>query len=76
MLTKAFLERIRQKILDLMARVKSDMQDIQLWVDDSTNSRVYKIRYAKLKDIWHELIEKHKALSKMEDIIWEFLQKK
>ncbi|MCJ7783847.1 MAG: hypothetical protein MUP41_07920 [Desulfobacterales bacterium] len=57
-----------------MAKVKSDIQDIQLWVDDSPNSRVYRIRYAKLKDKWHELIQKHKALSKIEDIIYQSIK--
>jgi hypothetical protein len=46
---KALLKRIQGKILDLMVKVKSDIQDIQLWVDDSPKSRVYRIRYAKVK---------------------------
>jgi len=75
MLRKTLLKRIQGKILDLMAKVKSDIQDIQLWVDDSPNSRVYRIRYAKVKDRWHELIEKHKTLSKMEHVIWQYWKK-
>ena len=74
MLRKVFLERIREKILDLMAKVKSDIQDIQLWVDDSPNSRVYRIRYAKVRDSWHELIEKHKTLSKIEYVLWQSIK--
>lgn len=35
MLRKTLLKRVQRKILDLMAKVKSDIQDIQLWVDDS-----------------------------------------
>lgn len=44
MFRKAVLKRIQSKILDLMAKVKSDIQDIQLWVDDSPSYRAYKIR--------------------------------
>jgi hypothetical protein len=35
MLRKTLLKRVKRKILDVMAKVKSDIQDIQLWVDDS-----------------------------------------
>jgi hypothetical protein len=73
---KTLLKRVQRKILGLMAKVKSDIQDIQLCVDDSPNSRVYRIRYAKVKDRWHKLVEKHKALSKIEDVLWQLVEKK
>lgn len=74
MLSEIALKRIQKKLLDLMAKVKSDIQDIQLWVDDSPNGRVYRIRYAKVKARWHDLVERHKKLSKIEEILWQTIK--
>ena len=55
---------IEKDLLDKMAKVKTKIQHLQLWVDDARTDRIARIRYGKVKDKLKELVAQHKSLMK------------
>lgn len=49
-------------LLEGMARIKAEVQIIQLWIDDARTNRIARIRYEKTKEKMRNLIEDHKSL--------------
>jgi len=55
---------LSKKLLDKMAKVKAEIQNLQLWVDDARTNRTGRIRYGKVKDELRGLVVEHKNLTK------------
>ena len=53
---------IEKDLLDKMAKVKAEIQCIQLWVDNARTNRIARIRYDKGKERLKGLVIKHKNL--------------
>lgn len=53
---------LERDLLDEMAKVKAEIQCIQLWVDDARTDRIARIRYDKVKERLRELVTEHKSL--------------
>ena len=51
-----------KQFLDGMARIISEIQAINLWIDDARTNRIARIRYQKSKSRLKELVEAHKPL--------------
>jgi len=49
-------------LLEDLARIKTEIQAIQLWIDDARTNRIARIRYEKTKEKMRNLIEDHKSL--------------
>lgn len=58
-------------VLDRMARVVSEVQRINLWVESAATSHAARQRYGKFKAALQELIKQHKSLAKS----YQFLRK-
>ena len=54
-------------LLEQMAEIISEIQAINLWIDDSRTNRIARIRYQKLKPILQDLVEAHKGLTVIYD---------
>lgn len=50
--------------LEQMARIISEIQTINIWIDDARTNRIARIRYQKSKLILKDLVETHKGLTK------------
>lgn len=50
-------------LLKDMAKIKAEIQSIQLWIDDSRANRIAHIRGAKTKEKVKSLIKAHQRLS-------------
>jgi len=53
---------LEEALLKELARIKSEIQIIQIWIDDSRTNRIARICYRKTKEKIIELIEAHKSL--------------
>ncbi len=53
-----------KSLLKEMAKIISEMQSINIWVDDARTNRIARIRYQKSKPRLKELVEVHKELTK------------
>ncbi len=51
-------------LLEEMAKIISEMQSINIWIDDARTNRIARIRYQKCKPRLKELVETHKGLTK------------
>ena len=51
-----------ETLLEGMARIKAEIQIIQLWIDDARTNRIARIRYEKTKEKMKDLIKTHKGL--------------
>ena len=51
-----------KQFLDGMARIISEIQAINLWIDDARTNRIARIRYQKSKPRLKELVEAHRPL--------------
>lgn len=49
-------------LLEGLAKIKAEIQAIQLWIDDARTNRIARIRYEKTKQRLKNLIEAHKSL--------------
>jgi hypothetical protein len=52
----------QEKLLEAMAKIISEMQAINIWIDDARTNRIARIRYQKFKPRLKELVEAHKPL--------------
>jgi hypothetical protein len=51
-----------KELLGEMAKIISQMQSINIWIDDARTNRIARIRYQKSKPTLKELVEAHKPL--------------
>jgi hypothetical protein len=51
-----------KKLLEEMAKIISEIQAINIWIDDARTNRIARIRYQKFKPRLRELVEAHKPL--------------
>jgi|GEM_PF-861770 hypothetical protein len=51
-------------LLEQMARIISEIQTINTWIDDARTNRIARIRYQKSKSRLRRLVEAHKKLTK------------
>ena len=51
-----------ETLLDKLAKIKAEIQVIQLWIDNASTNRIARIRYEKTKEIMKSLVEAHKKL--------------
>jgi hypothetical protein len=51
-------------LLEQMARIISEIQTINTWIDDARTNRIARIRYQKFKPRLRRLVEAHKKLTK------------
>ena len=49
-------------LLEEMAKIISEIQAINIWIDDARTNRIARIRYQKFKPRLKELVEAHKPL--------------
>jgi hypothetical protein len=65
-------QRMNEKcLLDRMAKVVSEIQRINLWIDGAATNYMARQRYKKFKATLQELVQQHKGLTKK----YEFLGK-
>jgi hypothetical protein len=53
---------MEKQFLDGMARIVSEIQTINIWIDNAKTNRIARIRYQKSKPRPKELVESHKPL--------------
>ena len=58
-------------LLDRMAKVVSDIQRINLWIESAGTNHAARQRYAKFKAALQDLVQQHKSLARK----YEFLGK-
>ncbi|NWG03580.1 MAG: hypothetical protein HXY44_12065 [Syntrophaceae bacterium] len=51
-----------EKLLEEMANIISEIQAINIWIDDARTNTIARIRYQKSKPRLNELVEAHKPL--------------
>ena len=51
-----------KNLLEEMAKIISEMQSINIWIDDARTNRIARIRYQKFNPRLKELVETHKGL--------------
>ena len=51
-----------ETLLDKLAKIKAEIQVIQLWIDNASTNRIARIRYEKTKETMKSLVEAHKKL--------------
>jgi len=51
-------------LLEQMAKIISEIQTINIWIDDARTNRIARIRYQKSKPRLRRLVEAHKKLTK------------
>jgi hypothetical protein len=56
-----------KNLLEGMARIISEIQTINTWIDDARTNRIARIRYQKFKPRLRGLVEAHKKLTKEYD---------
>ena len=54
---------MEKQFLDGMAKIISEIQAINIWIDDARTNRIARIRYQKSKSRLKELVWKHKKLT-------------
>ena len=60
--TEKFGTLNKKHLLEEMAKIISEIQAINLWIDDARTNRIARIRYQKSKPRLKELVETHKPL--------------
>lgn len=60
-----------KSLLDRMAKVVSEIQAINLWIDSARTNHLARQRYARFRAALQELVQAHKCLAKS----YEFLRK-
>lgn len=58
-----------KNLLEEMAKIVSEMQSINIWIDDARTNRIARIRYQNSKRRLKELVETHKSLMKAYEIL-------
>ena len=53
-----------KNLLEEMAKIVSEMQSINIWIDNARTNRIARIRYQKFKPRLRRLVEAHKKLTK------------
>ena len=53
---------VQEHLLEDMAKIISEIQTINIWIDDARTNRIARIRYQKFKPRLKELVETHKTL--------------
>jgi len=53
-----------KNLLEEMAKIISEIQTINIWIDDARTNRIARIRYQKAKPRLKELVETHKTLTR------------
>jgi len=51
-------------LLEQMAQIISEIQFINIWIDDARTNRIARIRYQKYKPRLRDLVEAHKELTR------------
>jgi hypothetical protein len=51
-----------ETLLEKLAKIKAEIQVIQLWIDNAPTNRIARIRYEKTREIGKSLMEAHKSL--------------
>jgi hypothetical protein len=51
-------------LLEEMAKIVSEIQTINIWIDDARTNRIARIRYQKSKPSLKELVVTHKTLTR------------
>ncbi|MFZ6016347.1 MAG: hypothetical protein ACOYU0_01785 [Nitrospirota bacterium] len=54
--------KMEEALLKALAKIKAEIQAIQLWIDDARTNRIAKIRHEKTKQRLKSLIETHSSL--------------
>ena len=54
----------QKKLLEKMARVTSEIQAINIWIDDARTNRIARIRYKKFKPRLKDLVDAYKEFRK------------
>lgn len=54
--------KMEESLLEGLAKIKAEIQAIQLWIDGARTNRIARIRYEKTKEKMKDLIEAHKGL--------------
>jgi len=53
---------LEKDLLEKVAKVKAEIQSLQLWVDNARTNRIARIRYNQAKERLRELVTEHKSL--------------
>jgi len=53
---------VQEHLLEEMAKIISEIQPINIWIDDARTNRIARTRYQKFKPRLKELVETHKGL--------------
>ena len=59
----------QEKLLEKMARVTSEIQAINIWIDDARTNRIARIRYQKSKPRLKDLVEAYKESRRSYDAL-------
>ena len=59
----------QSNVLEEMAKIVSEIQTINLWIEDARTNRIARIRYQKSKPRLKELVETHKTLMRAYDAL-------
>ena len=61
-----------KNLLEQMAKIVSEIQTINIWIEDARTNRIARIRHQKFKPRLKELVETHKTLTRAyEELIKE-----
>jgi len=58
-----------KSLLEEMAKIVSEIQATNLWIEDARTNRIARIRYQKSKPRLKELVETHKTLMRAYDAL-------
>jgi hypothetical protein len=58
-----------KELLEEMAKIISEIQAINIWIDDARTNRIAGIRYQKSKPRLKELVQAHKPLMRAYDAL-------
>jgi len=58
-----------RNLLEEMAKIISEMQSINIWIDDARTNRIARIRYQKAKPSLKKLVKAHKTLMRAYDAL-------
>ena len=59
----------QSNVLGEMAKIVSEIQTINIWIDDARTNLIARIRYQKSKPRLKELVETHKTLMRAYDAL-------
>jgi hypothetical protein len=58
-----------KNLLEQMAKIVSEIQTINIWIDDARTNWIARIRYQKSKPRLKELVETHKGLTRAYEVL-------